>query len=89
MKPSLHIHRHYDVEDYSGGRRFRFAVVDLDKGRAYPVNFVCMLPMQPNSLEKGISVFLGIFGNQSLNVAKEMLLAALEKETDAEVKREI
>ena len=35
-----------DAEDYSAARRFRFAAVDLDKGKNYPLNFVCMLPMR-------------------------------------------
>ena len=34
------------AEDYSVARRFRFAAVDLDKGKNYPLNFVCMLPMR-------------------------------------------
>ena len=34
------------AEDYSVARRFRFAAVDLDKGKNYPLNFVFMLPMR-------------------------------------------
>jgi cytochrome c-type biogenesis protein CcmE len=89
MKLSLLVCRNDNVEDYSVSKRFRFAVVDLDKGKDYPVNFVCMLPMQPNSSGKGLSVFVGIFGDKSLIVAKELLLEALEVETASEVKREI
>jgi hypothetical protein len=89
MKLSLHIHSHDDLEDYSVGKRLRFAVVDLDKGKDYPLNFVCMLPLQPNSSGKGHSVFVGIFGDRSLKVARELLLEALESETDSEVKWEI
>ena len=64
MKAGLHIHKHDDVEDYSGGRRFRFAVVDLDRVKDYPVNFVCMLPMQPNSSGKGLKRFCWDFWKQ-------------------------
>jgi hypothetical protein len=89
MKAGLHIHKHDDVEDYSSGKRFRFAVVDLDKSGDYPVNFVCLLPMHPNSKAKDLSVFVGIFGVKSIAVARELLLEALGVETDFEVKREI
>ena len=89
MRVSLQIHKHDDADDYSAGKRFRFVVVDLNKGKDYPVNFVCLLPMQPNSLGKGFSVFFGIFGDKSLIMAKKLLLEALETETDSEVKREI
>ena len=89
MKLSLLVCRNDDVEDYSLGKRFRFAVVDLDKGKDYPVNFVCMLPMQPNSSGKGLSVFVGIFGDRSLEQARALLTGALLTEDDSEVKAEI
>ena len=38
--------RYDGAEDYSVARRFRFAAVDLDKGKNYPLNFVFMLPMR-------------------------------------------
>jgi len=46
MRAGLLLCKYNDAEDYSVGRRFRFAVVDLDKGKNYPLNFVCMLPMR-------------------------------------------
>jgi hypothetical protein len=75
--------------DYSLGRRFRFAVVDLDKGKDYPMNFVCMLPLQLAHKGKGSSVFVNVFGDRSLEVAKGLLLDALEIESDAEVRAEL
>jgi hypothetical protein len=89
MKLSLLVCRNDNVEDYSLGKRFRFAVVDLDKGKDYPVNFVCMLPMQPNSSGKGLSVFVGIFGDRSLEQARALLTGALLTEDYSEVKAEI
>jgi hypothetical protein len=89
MKVGLHIHKHDNVEDYSSSKRFRFAVVDLDKSGYYPANFVCLLPMHPYSKTKDLSVFVGIFGARSLDVARELLLEALGVETDFEIKREI
>jgi hypothetical protein len=89
MRVGLHLCRHDDAEDYSVGRRFRFAVVDLDKAKGYPLNFVCMLPMQPSSSGKGLSVFVKVFGDKSLELARELLTGALETEDDSEIKAEI
>jgi len=89
MRVGLHLYKHDDAEDYSVGRRFRFAVVDLDKGKKYPLNFVCMLPTQLNPKGKGLCVFVNVFGDRSLEVAKGLLLDALEIESDAEVRAEL
>ena len=43
---SLRISKFDSVADYSGGKRFRFAIIDLDRGKEYPVNFICLLPLQ-------------------------------------------
>jgi hypothetical protein len=77
-----------EPNDYSSERRFRLAVVDLDKA-AYPLNFVCMLPKQFTSGWEKSSKFAKIFGNESLALAKKLLLEAFETETSAEVKVEI
>jgi hypothetical protein len=89
MRVGLHLFRHDDAKDYSVGKRFRFAVVDLDKGKNYPLNFVCMLPMKMNAAGKGQSVFLQIFGDKSLERARALLTGALGTEDDSEVKAEI
>ena len=89
MRVGLLICRYDEAEDYSLGRRFRFAVVDLDKGKNYPLNFVCMLPTNININGKSQSVFLQIFGDKSLEQAKTLLTEALETESDSEVKAEI
>ena len=46
LRFKLRISRREDGADYSGGKRFRLAVVDLDRAKDYPLNFVCMLPMK-------------------------------------------
>jgi len=89
MRVGLHLSILDSAEDYSVGRRFRFAVVDLDKAKDYPLNFVCMLPMQLSLKGNGGNVFAKVFGDKSLGVAKELLLGALETESDSEVKAEI
>ena len=89
MRAQLHVTTNDNIADYSNGKRFRFAVVDLDRAEVYPANFVCLLPMQLGLNRKGLNVFVRIFGDRSLEVAKGLLLKALERETDSEVKRQI
>ena len=78
-----------DAADYSVGRRFRFAVVDLDNARGYPLNFVCLLPTKLKADGKLQSVFLQVFGDKSTELARVLLTMALEKEDDFEAKAEI
>ena len=85
----MHLSRLDEAADYSVGKRFRFAVVDLDKPKGYPLNFVCMLPTNINAAGKSQSVFLQIFGDKSVEQARALLLGALETESDSEVKAEI
>jgi ribosomal protein L32 len=89
MKLGLHISKLDNAVDYSVGRRFRFAVVDLDKGKGYPMNFVCKLPTLINAHGKSESVFLRVFGDKSVEQARALLTGALEMEEDSDVKAEI
>jgi hypothetical protein len=89
MKLSLYVCRFDNVKDYSVGKRFRFAVVDLDKSKSYPSNFVCMLPMQISGKARLESIFMQVFGDKSLEQARALLAKALETEEDSEVKAEI
>jgi len=89
MRVGLLLCRYDGAENYSVGGRFRFAVVDLDKGKNYPLNFVCMLPMKIGADGKSRSVFQQIFGDKSVEQAKALLTGALETESDSEVKSEI
>jgi hypothetical protein len=58
LRFKLCISRREDVADSSGGKRFRFAVVDLDRAKDYPLNFVCMLPLR----EEGLHFFWSFRG---------------------------
>jgi hypothetical protein len=89
MKLSLYVCRFDNAKDYSGGKRFRFAVVDLDKSNGYPSNFVCVLPMQMSDKGKSKSIFLQVFGDKSLEQARALLTGALKTEEESEVKAEI
>ncbi len=75
------------MKDYSEANHLRFVVINLDKGKKYPINFVCILPKEIGY--KKDTTFEKIFGDQSLEVAKRILSSALESEDDAEVREEI
>jgi hypothetical protein len=78
------------VNSISGPKeQFLFAVVDLDRSEGYPENFVCLLPKKLDSRSKLKSRFLEIFGENSNQVATNLLVDALRSEADIDVKREI
>jgi hypothetical protein len=89
LRPRLRISKFDNVADYSVGKRFRFAVIDLDRGKDYPVNFVCLLPSQLKPEGRDLSVFRRVFGEESLPMAKKLLADALKKEDEPEVRGEI
>ena len=89
MKLSLLVCRIETEEDYSVTKRFRFAVVDSDKSKSYPSNFVCMLPTQISGKTRLESIFMKVFGDRSLEQARILLVEALQTEEEPEVKAEI
>jgi hypothetical protein len=66
-----------------------FAVIDLDKSKQYPQNFVSVLPKTIKAIVKPSNAFEGIFGNQSLEMAKQLLQKALKTRPDTETKKAI
>jgi hypothetical protein len=60
----------------------QLVVVDLDKGKRYPLNFVCVLPRYFRLLEKRSSKFAKLFGEKSFCVAKKLLDEASHSEED-------
>ena len=89
MNAKLYIFKRDDIRDYSMRNHIHFAVVDVDRSKDYPLNFVCVLPQQMSVMVKQSSAFAKIFGDQSLQVAKKLLTDALENEDDTEIKSEI
>ena len=89
MNLKLRIFRRDYVNNPSAWNHLRFAVVDVNKSRSYPENFVSMLPMRIDSEGKTPSVFTKFFENESLATARELLTEALKKEDDSEIKAEI
>jgi hypothetical protein len=74
---------------YHAWNHLRFAVVDLNKSKRYPFNFVSMLPMRLDSGGKPPSAFTKFFGNKSLETARGLLTESLKKEHGSEIKAEI
>ena len=66
--------------------RVQLIVVDLDKSKRYPLNFVCVLPRYFRILEKRSSKFAKLFGEKSLCLAKKLLVDASHSEDDQEIK---
>ena len=66
--------------------RIQLVVVDLDRSKKYPLNFVCVLPRYFRILEKRSSKFAKLFGEKSLCTAKKLLLDAAHNEDDPEIK---
>ncbi|MCW3999847.1 MAG: hypothetical protein NWE93_06380 [Candidatus Bathyarchaeota archaeon] len=67
----------------------QLVVVDLDKSKRYPLNFVCILPRYFRILEKRSSKFAKLFGEKSLCTAKKLLVDASSQEEDPEIKKVI
>jgi len=70
-------------------RNVQLVVVDLDRGKHYPLNFVCILPRYLRLLEKRSSNFANIFGEKSLHVAKDLLVEAKHEEDDPDIQKAI
>lgn len=66
--------------------RIQLVVVDLDKSKRYPLNFVCVLPRYFRILERRSSKFAKLFGTKSLPVARDLLIDAAHQEEDPEIK---
>jgi len=89
MKFKLQIFTEDSIEGNSFGRRYRFAVIDSDKSKGYPSNFICMLPSNISVDQKKNSVFSKLFGEKCEEQAKTLLTHALVSENNPEVKTEI
>ena len=89
MNLKLRIFRRDYIDNTSAWNHLRFAVVDLNKSRSYPENFVSMLPMRIDSDGTMASAFTKFFGNESLATARGLLTEALKTEDDSEIKAEI
>ena len=72
-----------ETKDYTK-TQYRFAVIDLDKSKQYPQNFVCMLPKSIKLKSKPTNIFEKRFRNESIDIAKNLLEKALRSRPDSE-----
>jgi hypothetical protein len=90
MKPSLYLFKKENGRsEYSMKTEVQVVVVDLDKSKKYPQNFICILPQTAISRGKTSNIFNKVFGQNSLEVAKKLLLKALKSEQDDDIKKEL
>ena len=90
MDCRLKVFKKEEDSDFDFARTYRFAVVDFSKSKSYPANFICMLPVKvDHGKGKILNVFGELFGDKSLDLAKDLLNEALKTEKDLEVKAEI
>ena len=90
MKLKLAITTKY-VDSVSGsGEEFVFSVLDFDKAKSYPLNFVCILPKNLNVKSGSLkSEFYRVYGENGNQVATKLLTSALKSEDNFEFKEEI
>ncbi len=88
MKPQLLVLKRKKTSAIKTTVDYFFAVVDSELDLPYPRNYVCQLPQLGKYRENG-SEFAKIFGEQSLEVAKNLLLTALQSESDPTARRMI
>lgn len=69
--------------------RIQLVVVDLDKSKRYPLNFVCVLPRYFRILERRSSKFAKLFGPKTLPTARTLLEEAVRNEEDPEIREVI
>jgi hypothetical protein len=89
MNPQLLILRKNEMDQFDSGNRVYFVVVNLDKDREYPANFVCILPAQKHSIIKPSTEFSSVFGTDGLRLAKKLLKDALRDEDESQIRAEI
>jgi len=89
MKPSLLLIKREIGRNLENPKtEVSFAIVNSDVRRAYPANFVCVLPLS-HCLFSEHSIFSKLFDEDSIPLAKRRLSKALAEENDSETKMEI
>src|SRR5665647_1240567 len=90
MRPRLYLLKKQNGRtEVTMNTEVQVVVVDLDRSKDYPLNFVCVFPQTATSLGKQSNIFSKIFGTSSLEVARKLLHRALKREKDTEIKKEL
>ncbi len=69
--------------------KYLFAVIDLDKSKQYPQNFVSVLPKNIKTGDKPSNKFEELFGKDSIEMANQLLKKALRSRPDSETTKAI
>lgn len=69
--------------------QYRFAVIDLDKSKQYPQNFVCILPKTIKAKPRPANNFERIFGNKGKELAIQLLQKTLRSRPDVNTRNAI
>lgn len=64
-------------------------VIDLDRTKHYPENFVCILPLTIKIKTNPTNKFEKTFGTESIEIAQQLLKKALRTRVNSETKKEI
>lgn len=88
MKPCLYLLKQGVRRNLNPKTKVLFVVVDSDRSKTYPLNFLCVFPLS-QSLFSGRSVFRKLYGEDAFALAKKLLIKSLAKERDSEIKTEI
>jgi|WetSurMetagenome_2_1015567.scaffolds.fasta_scaffold803882_1 hypothetical protein len=90
MKASLYLLKKQNGRtEFTVKTDIQVVVIDLDRSKNYPLNFVCVLPQMIMPSVKQSNQFSKIFGTRSLDVARKLLHGALKKEKDDEIRKEL
>jgi formylmethanofuran dehydrogenase subunit E len=89
VKLSLHITKNYNTREYLKPSNIRFAVIDTDRSKNYPTNYLCILPRKLNPNTKNPNKFQVMFKDQSKELTKKLLKKALRNTDDQDIKKEI
>jgi hypothetical protein len=89
MRPSLYLLKKQNGRtEVTMKTEVHVVVIDLDRSKRYPLNFICILPSNCHIVRKH-SIFSSIFGNCSMEVARKLLQRALKRERDSEIRKEL
>ncbi|MCW4009310.1 MAG: hypothetical protein NWF05_01650 [Candidatus Bathyarchaeota archaeon] len=89
MNPRLFVVKGKHKKDLPTRNTVRFAIIDQDKPRKYPENFVCILPQHMNAANVDASIFGKTFKDKRMDLAKRLLTDALATEEDPRIRKEI
>jgi len=90
MRPNLYLLKKQNGRtEFTMKTEVQVVVVDLDKSKDYPLNFVCIFPQTATSVGKHSNIFSKVFGTNSSEVAIQLLQRALKREKDAEIRSEL